>query len=212
MPKPKRKTLPDANLYDAPESDQYVQGYVLAMSVTMSSRVFLDVQLLVHDKKLNPYAFIPTDIPTSDKENGVLCYVAFATEFEYRIGKYYINMKVYGYNIHTLEPDNQPVWFHKYWILKDYDPTMYDTGEKKYNRIKVSKTQLLKLFPPRDILEWRRDQCRKKKCYAPISDQDENCKNSFKDFANDKICHFCAASKQGRNCVDSNGRLRLEDE
>lgn len=210
MPKPKRKTLPDANLYDAPESDQYVQGYVLAMSVTMSSRVFLDVQLLVHDKKLNPYAFIPTDIPTSDKENGVLCYVAFATEFEYILGKHYINMKVDGYNIHTTEPDIQPVWFHKAWILKGYDPTMYDTGEKKFNRIK-KPFQILQLFPPRDILEWRRDQCRKKKCYAPISDQDENCKNKGKGLANQKICHYCAASNTGRNCVDSMGRLRLPD-
>lgn len=206
-----RKTLPDANLYDAPESDQYVQGYVLAMSVTMSSRVFLDVQLLVHDKKLNPYAFIPTDIPTSDKENGVLCYVAFATEFEYRIAKYCINMKERGYNIHTTEPDIQPVWFHKSWILKDYDPTMYDTGEKKYNRVK-NPFQISQLFPPRDILEWRRDQCRKKKCYAPISDQNENCKNSCKGLVNKKICYFCAASKSGRNCVDASGHLRLEDE
>lgn len=209
--KKNREEKTDNNLYDAQESDQYVQGYALAIKVTMQPVRFLDVQLLIHDKELNVYAYIPTDIPVSDKEAGVLCYILFRTEFEYIAGKYKINLKKrgketgnHGYNIPTGEPDHQPVWFHKSWILPSYDPTMYDTDAKKYDRIK-HRQELAKIFPDKVRLEYRRAACRRQKCYEPVSEKNPYCKNYHKDLANDKICYFCAASERGRNCLTSHG-------
>ena len=206
-----REEEPDYNLYDAPESEQYVQGYVLAIAVIANSFRFLNVQRLIHDKDLNVYAYIPTDIPISDKTAGVLCYIVFRTWFEFIVGRSVINIGQYKedigkyvYHIPTSEPERQPVWFHKSWILPSYDPIMYDTGAKKYERV-MSNVPIRNLIPKEELLEYRRDYCRQSKCYEPISEENQFCKNYMKGLANPKICNYCAASKHGQNCLTTRG-------
>lgn len=184
------KKLP-YDIYDEQVSKDYVKGYALIVFCDSTERMMLDISRFVWDKKVNTYAFIPTDyVSSSDIPCGV-CYVIFNSEFEFTLAKRYTKSRSHYY-LYTKEPPVNPVWFHKGWIREEYDPTKYDTGAKKYKFI--AENGATSFFSKEQREEWRTDYCMQLPCYKPKSDTDSSCANSYKlDTVNDKVCFCCSA-------------------
>lgn len=211
--RPVRRKIPDTNLYDTQESDKYVQGYAIGFAIPSTAVYYLAFQRMIHDKELNAYAYIPTDIPTSERETGVLAYILFKTEFEFKMAVYELGKNYFGRKWHLASAvqSDQPVWFHKSWCLESYDPKLYDTGAKQFKRV-GSNPQKYTIFSKKEYAEMRKDFCFSQKCYAPTSEDCDICKNYVRDVANDKICFYCAAGKRRGKIYSSAGALIYDPE
>ena len=209
--RPVRRKIADISLYDTQPSDKYVQGYALAFSVTSFATRYSAFQRFLWDATFNHYAFIPTDIHTSEKETGVLCYVLYKTEFEFRMAKYDLNKNRRKYRLPFAEQHDGPVWFHKSWLLKSYNPKMYDTGAKQFKRI-GRNNQKYTVFSKKEYAEMRKDFCFSQKCYAPTSEDCDICKNYMRNVVNSKICLYCVAGKNRGKIYSSRGTLIYDPE
>ena len=191
----------DYAVYDAPEGEEYVQGYAIGVYVPNAPRVFRDIKLVIDNPTINMYAYIPTEYVTSSEIPCGLCYFVFASDFEYRIGVQELRTKRYGLHKFSLMvlPTN-PIWFHRGWILPTYDPTKYDTYEKKYKKMKNRAF----LFTEEERMKCRIEYSKAKECYKPKSDSDDNCANCFKGFKNSKVCYVCGASIHGKQFLTEN--------
>jgi hypothetical protein len=208
-----RRKIPDTNLYDSQESDKYVQGYAIGFAVPSIAANYLGFQRMIHDKELNAYAYIPTDIPTSEREASVLAYILFKTEFEFKmavheLSKCYTRRK---WHLSFAVQSDKPVWFHKSWCLKSYDPKLYDTGAKQFVRVSPIHEKYT-IFSKKEFAEMRKDFCFSQKCYAPTSEDCDICKNYMRDVTNDKLCFYCAAGKKRGKILTSNGALIYDPE
>ena len=211
--RPVRRKIPDTNLYDSQESDKYIQGYAIGFAIPSTAVYYLAFQRMIHDKELNAYAYIPTDIPTSERETGVLAYILFKTEFEFKmavheLSKSYTRRK---WKLSFTVQSDQPVWFHKSWCLKSYDPKLNDTGAKQFVRVSPIHEKYT-IFSKKEFAEMRKDFCFSQKCYAPTSEDCDICRNYMRDVTNHKICLYCAAGKKRGKIYSSAGTLIYDPE
>lgn len=208
-----RRKIPDTNLYDTQESDKYVQGYAIGFAVPSIAANYLAFQRMIHDKELNAYAYIPTDIPTSERETGVLAYILFKTEFEFKMAVHELSISYTRRKWHLsfAVQSDKPVWFHKSWCLKSYDPKLNDTGAKQFVRVSPIHEKYT-IFSKKEFAEMRKDFCFSQKCYAPTSEDCDICKNYMMDVTNPKICNYCAAGKRRGKIYSSAGALIYDPE
>lgn len=185
----------DYCVYDSQESEDYIPGYGFGVGIPFTNGAFRVLRRILDNPKFNIYAYIPTDFAVSTEIPCGLCYLVFASEFEYRYVKYKIE-HLPNIQLAKLVLDlPNPIWFHKGWVRDSYDPTMYDDITKRYMLVKDNRG----IFTDEERLKMRVEYYKTKPCYKPFSKRNDFCKNSCKGLVNKRICYTCGASNTGRN-------------
>ena len=198
----------DFRIYDEKPGEGYITGYVIQVFVGFNQLDVANLKGILQRKDMNVYAYIPTNYPGSDTAACGIAYVVFASMFEMLIahakmistrGKFVgIKCKMFPQN---------PVWFHKVWVMDSYDPTMYDTDAKKYMYVK-NRGSARHIFDEKEIAKWRKAWAKEtKRCYEPKAPDTETCKNSTYDFG--KPCLRCPLSQMADR-YDSYGRCVIK--
>lgn len=194
----------DYCLYDSKEGRDYVQGYAVQMFVGASQKDMIDVRQMLEDKQSNPYGYIVTEYPVKEQVPCRIVFILYKSLMEACLGVASGKSKRnWGIKLPFLF-SKEPVWFHKGWVLKTYDPKLYAKDEDKYVAIK-SKTEIQLQLPKEEVKKWRKEWIKKNyKCYAPRSKEDDICRNSKSHSPNN--CLFCAASAyadryEGKKCI-----------
>lgn len=203
----------DTAIYDEKPSNDYIKGFCVIAYIPYNENSFIALEHLVRDNTFNLMAYIPTPYTGSEEYPFGIVYLIVGTKIEMihlkeSILLYQRDKSKEKYYFEAKEPSTNPVWFHKGWVMDSYDPTKFDTKAKQYAfimrreyiRSKVHKSTLKSL---------RRAYCMELECYAPKSEKDKDCKNAYKGFKHDKICTFCAASKNGKKYTCSNSRKKV---
>ena len=207
----------DYRIYDAPPSDEYIKGYCVVVFCALNDRMLRDIRAVLDDKRVNTYAYIPTRYaqdPSIDISCEV-CYFMFASKFEFKVGRFVLAQK--RLNVQKLR--KTPVYFHKSWICKNYDPKMYNDDAKRYRRFFIYKGYselfsdgpILDEFSKKEIRRMRKCYAKKARtCYHHTPDS-EVCTNSVLDDP-EKNCKKCPLS-HAADRYDSQGRCikRLRD-
>lgn len=181
---------PDYRIYDEPPSEDYIPGYAIVSYVTVSLTKFRDNRELAHNPEYNTYAYIPTEYtaPETSKVPYAVCYFVYKDYFEFLLARRIAKQK----RLIFQEPPVNPVYFHKGWVRKEYDPTLYDDDAKKYKEIIAHG--MFNLFNKRDLLRMKKAYVKATyKCYAPSKEKGKSCKNDCYD--SDKSCRSCPFSK-----------------
>lgn len=194
----------DYCLYDSKEGRDYVQGYAVQIFVGASQKDMIDVRQMLEDKQSNPYGYIVTEYPVKEQVPCRIVFILYKSLMEaclgVAVGKSKRNL---GIKLPFLF-SKEPVWFHKGWVLKTYDPKLYAKDEDKYAAIR-RKTEIQIQLPKEEVKKWRKEWIKKNyKCYAPRSKEDDICRNSKSYSSNN--CLFCAASSyadryEGKKCI-----------
>lgn len=202
----------DQAVYDSSEGDDYIKGYCIVVYVTWEQKKLLWLGRIVHEGLFNTYAYIPTDYVSPFEVPYAVAYLIYKTWFEFKIALYKIthrpSKRETTFNLKAKPMYKNPVWFHKGWVLPTYDPNLYNTDAKRYERIKKDSLGVRKLFSPKKIAKWRRAYYMTLPCYAPKSKKDKDCAN--KNSRNHKICTYCGASNTGKHYADSLGLHRID--
>lgn len=198
------KTDPRENLdyaiYDAPEGPDYVQGYAVQLFCTFSQKRMIDIGNVVQDKVSNPYGFIVTKYSVKESIPCRIVYVIYKTRLEFELGLRKIrNRNGKKINYKFVIPPVNPVWFHKGWVLDTYDPTLYDTDDKKYAAIR-QRNDISAIFKEERRTWYKAWIKLNYKCYTPISDTEEKCANSSK--SSHTNCRRCPLSHYADRYVD----------
>lgn len=194
----------DYCLYDSKEGRDYVQGYAVQIFVGASQKDMVDVRQMLEDKQSNPYGYIVTEYPVQEQVPCRIVFILYKSLMEaclgVAVGK---SKRNWGIKLPFLF-SKEPVWFHKGWVLKTYDPKLYAKDEDKYAAIR-RKTGIQIQLPKEEVKKWRKEWIKKNyKCYAPRSKEDDICRNSKSCSPNN--CQFCAASAyadryDGKKCI-----------
>lgn len=192
----------DYCIYDSKEGRNYVQGYALQIFAGASQKDMIDIRHMLEDKQSNPYGYIVTDYPVKEDVPCRIVFIIYKSLMEAYLGKACLGRK--KGNINPFFVTKEPVWFHKGWILKTYDPKLYDKDEDKYAAIR-QKSGIMKELPKEEVKKWRKAWAKKNKpCYQARSKKDDICRNSKS--RSGRNCEFCAASSfadryEGKKCI-----------
>ena len=192
----------DYCIYDSKEGRNYVQGYALQIFAGASQKDMIDIRHMLEDKQSNPYGYIVTDYPVKEDVPCRIVFIIYKSLLEAHLGKACLGKK--GENINPFFVTKEPVWFHKGWVLKTYDPKLYAKDEDKYAAIRL-KTNIMKELPKEEVKKWRKAWVKKNyECYAPRSKKDEICRNA--NPSNRSTCKFCPVSTyagryEGKKCI-----------
>lgn len=194
----------DYCLYDSKEGRDYVQGYAVQIFVGASQKDMIDVRQMLEDKQSNPYGYIVTEYPVQNQVSCRIVFILYKSLMEaclgVAVGK---SKKRKGINSLFLF-SKEPVWFHKGWVLKTYDPKLYAKDEDKYAVIKTKPRIQLQL-PKEEVKKWKKEWIKKNyKCYAPRSKEDDICRNVTP--SKRSTCKFCLVSTwaeryDGKKCI-----------
>lgn len=195
----------DYCLYDSKEGRDYVQGYAVQIFVGASQKDMIDVRQMLEDKQSNPYGYIVTEYPVKEQTPYRIVFILYKSLMEACLGISTKKKKERnkGVNLPFLF-SKEPVWFHKGWVLKTYDPKLYAKDEDKYAAIRTKPRIQLQL-PKEEVEKWKKEWIKKNyKCYAPRSKEDDICRNSKSHSPNN--CPFCVASAyadryEGKKCI-----------
>ena len=195
----------DYCLYDSKEGEDYVQGYAVQIFVGASQKDMIDVRQMLEDKQSNPYGYIVTEYPVKEQTPCQIVFIIYKSLMEACLGISIKKKK--DRNVEIKPPfllSKEPVWFHKGWVLKTYDPKLYAKDEDKYAAIRRN-SQIQIQLPKEEVKKWRKEWIKKNyKCYAPRSKEDDICRNSNSTSSNN--CQFCVASSyadryEGKKCI-----------
>ena len=203
----------DYCLYDSKEGRDYVQGYAVQIFVGASQKDMIDVRQMLEDKQSNPYGYIVTEYPVKEQVPCRIVFVLYKSLMEACLGvASWKSKRNCGFKLPFLF-SKEPVWFHKGWVLKTYDPKLYAKDEDKYAAIRRN-SQIQIQLPKEEVKKWRKEWIKKNyKCYAPRSKEDDICRNSKSKSPNN--CPFCAASAyadryDGKKCIKPlNGKRKV---
>ena len=194
----------DYCLYDSKEGRDYVQGYAVQIFVGASQKDMIDVRQMLEDKQSNPYGYIVTEYPVKEQVSCRIVFIIYKSLMEaclgVAVGK---SKKRKGLNSLFLF-SKEPVWFHKGWLLKTYDPKLYAKDEDKYAAIRTKPRIQLQL-PKEEVEKWRKAWVKKNyECYAPRSKEDEICR--YANPSKRSTCKFCPVSTyagryEGKKCI-----------
>lgn len=195
----------DYCLYDSKEGEDYVQGYAVQLFVGASQKDMIDVRQMLEDKQSNPYGYIVTEYPVKEQTPCQIVFFIYKSLLEACLGVSVKKKKERnkGAKLPFLF-SKEPVWFHKGWVLKTYDPKLYAKDEDKYAVIK-SNAKIQIQLPKEEVKKWRKAWIKKNyTCYAPRSEEDDICRNSKSHTPHN--CMFCAASSfadryEGKKCI-----------
>lgn len=203
----------DYCLYDSKEGRDYVQGYAVQIFVGASQKDMIDVRQMLEDKQSNPYGYIVTEYPVKEQVSCRIVFILYKSLMEACLG---VAVGKSKRNVGIKLPflfSKEPVWFHKGWVLKTYDPKLYAKDEDKYAVIR-RKSEIKIQLPKEEVKKWRKEWIKKNyKCYAPRSKEDDICRNSKAQSPNN--CPFCAASPyadryEGKKCIKPlNGKKKV---
>lgn len=203
----------DYCLYDSKEGRDYVQGYAVQIFVGASQKDMIDVRQMLEDKQSNPYGYIVTEYPVKEQVPCRIVFILYKSLMEACLGvALWKSKRKWGFKLPFLF-SKEPVWFHKGWVLKTYDPKLYAKDEDKYAAIRRN-SQIQIQLPKEEVKKWRKEWVKKNyKCYAPRSKEDDICRNSKSVSPNN--CKFCAASPyadryEGKKCIKPlNGKKKV---
>lgn len=201
----------DYRIYDEKPGEEYIQGYAITVYVRHGQAQYKNMRNIIENPKINALAYIPTEYGIDERAEVAygICFLVFATDFEWRIGKYVLKQFSMLFEL----PPVNPVWFHKGWVRDIYDPTMYDTDAKKYRKIMIDKGMgtgrngktLREEFTKKELARLRKHYCMQTyKCYEPINGRTHTCKNSVLRDPK-KNCKRCPLS-HAADRYDSHGR------
>ena len=203
----------DYCLYDSKEGRDYVQGYAVQIFVGASQKDMIDVRQMLEDKRSNPYGYIVTEYPVKEQVPCRIVFILYKSLMEACLGvASWKSKRNWGFKLPFLF-SKEPVWFHKGWVLKTYDPKKYAKDEDKYAAIK-SKTEIQRQLPKEEVKKWKKEWIKKNyKCYAPRSEEDEICRNATP--GKRSTCKFCLVSTyagryEGKKCIKPlNGKKKV---
>lgn len=203
----------DYCLYDSKEGRDYVQGYAVQIFVGASQKDMVDVRQMLEDKQSNPYGYIVTEYPVKEQVPCRIVFILYKSLMEACLGVASGKSKRnWGIKLPFLF-SKEPVWFHKGWVLKTYDPKLYAKDEDKYAAIK-SKTEIQLQLPKEEVKKWRKEWIKKNyKCYATRSKEDDICRNATP--SKRSTCKFCPVSTyagryEGKKCIKPlNGKKKV---
>ena len=213
---PEESLIPKADfrIYDAPpdtDPENYQLGYVIIYKVK-SSPVQI-IGLMEHIEKTNPIAVIPTEYFSNiedDTPSGFV-YVIYNTEFEYKYGVRCTKGVRFAVSrmAHELIPGDKMVYYHKAWILHSYDPTRFDTEEKKYDVIK-GDVKFQKMLGKRAVnkIKIAHFKISNADCYIPTSRSNMTC--TMEKHKNYNLCVECALSRYRYRYESRDGMMRVK--
>lgn len=194
----------DYCLYDSKEGRDYVQGYAVQIFVGASQKDMVDVRQMLEDKQSNPYGYIVTEYPVQEQVPCRIVFILYKSLMEaclgVAVGK---SKRNWGIKLPFLF-SKEPVWFHKGWVLKTYDPKLYAKDEDKYAAIRRN-SQIQIQLPKEEVKKWRKEWIKKNyNCYAPRSKEDDICRNA--NPSERSTCKFCPVSTwagryEGKKCI-----------
>lgn len=195
----------DYCLYDSKEGEDYVQGYAVQIFVGASQKDMIDVRQMLEDKQSNPYGYIVTEYPVKEQTPYRIVFIVYKSLMEACLGISTKKKKERnkGVNLPFLF-SKEPVWFHKGWLLKTYDPKLYAKDEDKYAVIRTKPRIQLQL-PKEEVEKWKKEWIKKNyKCYAQRSEEDDICRNATP--SKRSTCKFCPVSTwagryEGKKCI-----------
>ena len=149
----------DYCLYDSKEGRDYVQGYAVQIFVGASQKDMIDVRQMLEDKQSNPYGYIVTEYPVKEQVPCRIVFILYKSLMEACLGIAVVKSKKNGGRRPFLF-SKEPVWFHKGWVLKTYDPKLYAKDEDKYAVIRRN-LQIQNQLPKKDVNKWRKEWIKK---------------------------------------------------
>ena len=194
----------DTDVYDAlPDKDpeNYIQGFCTSLYIPNSLVTLSRVEKNLD--KSNAMAVIPTNYATTDEKDVPYSVVYILHESIVERGVFAVTQRA-AYSLMLDIFSDEPVYFHKGWVRRQYVPGLYD--DMKKHSVLSGHGTLMEYVPKEEARRIFREYDKTKQCYTPKNDGTDMC--SMKKMKYHMVCSKCFLSDIfGRYCNTRKGML-----